>query len=69
MLGTGLVLGTGLAFLSARWLKVFLYDVKANDPWTGVMVAIVVFIGGICAALIPAQRAASVNPFETIRTE
>lgn len=46
MLGTGLVLGTGLAFLSSRWLKVFLYDVKANNPWTGVIVAIVVFGGG-----------------------
>jgi ABC-type lipoprotein release transport system permease subunit len=69
MLGTGLVLGTGFAFLSSRWLKVFLYDVKANDPWTGVIVAIVVFGGGMCAALIPAHRAASVNPVEMIRAE
>jgi ABC-type antimicrobial peptide transport system permease subunit len=69
MLGTGLVLGTFLAYLSGRWLKVFLYDVKANDPWTGVIVAIMVFGGGICAALIPAHRAASVNPVEMIRAE
>jgi predicted permease len=69
MLGTGLVLGTGLALLSGRWLKVFLYDVKANDPWTAMIVAIVVFAGGICAALFPAHRAASVNPVEMIRAE
>jgi len=69
MLGTGLVFGIGLAYLSSRWLKVFLYDVKASDPWTGVAVAILLFAGGIAASLVPARRAASVNPVEMIRTE
>jgi len=69
MLGTGVALGTGLALLSGRWLKVFLFDVKANDPWTAMIVAVLVFGGGICAALIPARRAASVNPVEMMRAE
>jgi predicted permease len=69
MLGTGIVIGTGLAYVSGRWLKVFLYDVKTNDPWTGVAVAVLLFGGGILAALIPARRAASVNPVEMIRSE
>lgn len=69
MLGTGLVLGTGLAYLFSRTLKVFLYDVKTSDPWTGAIVATVLFAGGICAALIPARRAASLNPVEIIRAE
>ncbi len=69
MLGTGLVLGISLAYLSSRWLKVFLYDVKTSDPWTGVAVAVLLFAGGILASLIPARRATSVNPAEMIRTE
>lgn len=69
MLGTGLVIGTGLAWLSGRWLKVFLYDVKTGDPWIGVAVALLLSTGGILASLIPARRAASVNPVEMIRTE
>jgi ABC-type antimicrobial peptide transport system permease subunit len=69
MIGTGLVIGTGLAYLSSGWLKVFLYNVKTSDPWTGVAVAVVLFTGGILTSLIPARRAASVNPVEMIRTE
>jgi predicted permease len=69
MLGMGLIFGTGFAYLSSRWLKVFLYDVKTNDPWTGAAVAGLMFAGGILAALIPAHRAASVDPVEMIRAE
>ena len=69
MLGIGLVFGLGLAYLSSRWLKVFLYDVKTNDPWTGAAVAALLLVGGILAALVPARRASSVNPVEMIRME
>jgi ABC-type antimicrobial peptide transport system permease subunit len=69
MLGSGIVMGSILAYLASGWLKVFLYDVKASDPWTAAAVAIVLFAGGILASLIPAHRAASVNPVEMIRTE
>lgn len=69
LLGTGILLGTRFAYLSSRWLKVFLYDVKANDPWIGLTVSVVLFVGGICAALIPALRASSVDPVEMIRAE
>jgi ABC-type lipoprotein release transport system permease subunit len=67
--GSGVALGTGLPLLSSRRLKVFLYDIKANDPWTAMIVAAVVFGGGICAALTPARRAVSVNPVKMIRAE
>jgi predicted permease len=69
MLLVGLVAGSILAYISSGLLKVFLYDVKASDPWTAVAVVLVLFAGGILASLIPARRAASVNPVEMIRTE
>lgn len=69
LLGSGILLGTVLAYFSSRWLKVFLYDVKANDPSTEVIVTVVLFVGGICAALVPARRASSVDPVEMIRAE
>jgi predicted permease len=69
MLGSGIVMGSFLAYLTSGWLKVFLYDVKPSDPWTAAAVAIVLFAVGILASLIPARRAASVNPVEMIRTE
>jgi ABC-type lipoprotein release transport system permease subunit len=50
-------------------VKVFLYDLRTNDPWTGIFVAVLLFAGGFLAALIPARRAAPVNPDEMIRTE
>jgi len=69
MLGTGLLLGGALAYICSKWLQVFLYDVKANDPWNVLIATVLLFAGGICAALIPAHRAASVNPVEAIRAE
>ena len=69
MLGTGLGIGSCLAYLASGWLKVFLYDVEASDPWTATVVVVLLFVGGILASLIPARRAASVNPVEMIRTE
>jgi ABC-type antimicrobial peptide transport system permease subunit len=69
LIGTGVLLGIGLSYLFSQWLKVFLFEVKTNDPWTGLIAASLLFSGGIFAALIPARRAAAVNPVDMIRAE
>jgi putative ABC transport system permease protein len=69
MLGTGLIFGMGTAYLASKWLTVFLYGVKTNDPWTEGAVAILLLVGGMIASLVPARRAASVNPVDMIRAE
>jgi predicted permease len=69
MLMAGLVLGASAAYLTSKWLKVFLYDVKSDDPWTMVSVAVILLLGGLISSLVPAWRAASVNPAEIIRAE
>jgi predicted permease len=69
MLMAGLVLGAAAAYLTSKWLKVFLYGVKSNDPWTMLSVAVILLLGGVISSLVPAWRAASINPAEIIRAE
>jgi ABC-type antimicrobial peptide transport system permease subunit len=69
LIGTGVLLGTGLSYLFSQWLKVFLFEVNPNDPWTGLIAASLLSLGGIFAALIPARRAAAADPVDMIRAE
>ncbi|HEX8713284.1 MAG TPA: FtsX-like permease family protein, partial [Terracidiphilus sp.] len=69
LMGAGAAIGVGLALWSDRLLEGFLYGVSASDPWTMVIAPLVLVICGLIAALIPARRAASVNPVEALRAE
>jgi predicted permease len=66
---TGVALGLALAFASSRFIRSYLYGVKAHDAWTLAAVAVVLFIAGAAAAYLPARRAAHVNPVEALRAE
>ena len=65
----GLVLGTAVALWASRLVKSFLYEVKTLDGMTYLGVVLLLLIVGIAAALIPARRAASVEPVEALRDE
>jgi predicted permease len=65
----GLVVGLGLAAFAAKLLKSFLYQVSSVDPWTYVGVAILLLVVGSIAALLPARRAAAVEPMQALREE
>lgn len=69
LIGAGVAIGVGLALWSDRLLRGFLYGVNASDPWTMVIAPLVLVACGLIAALIPARRAASVNPVEALRAE
>jgi putative ABC transport system permease protein len=69
MIVTGLVLGLGTAVFAANLLKDFLYKVETVDPWTYVGVAILLLVVGSVAALVPARRAAAVEPMQALREE
>jgi putative ABC transport system permease protein len=65
----GLALGVTLAFWGGRLVKSFLYQVKPLDMWTYLGVTLLLLLVGSLAALVPARRAASVEPVEALREE
>lgn len=63
----GVTAGAGLALLSSRYAESLLFGLTATDPLTiGLSVAGLAFIGA-CASLIPAWRAARVEPTTALR--
>ena len=66
-IGIGLGLLTALA--SARLLTVYLFGVGAADPVTLGAVSVLLAATGLCACLLPAMRAARVDPMVALRHE
>ena len=69
MLLAGVGAGTGLAFMSSRLLRGYLYGVSAYDGWTQAGAAVLLFVSGMVAAYLPARRAARVDPMKALRAE
>jgi len=67
--GIGLAIGVPVAMLSVRFVKTQLYEITGAD--TSVMAAAIVALGtaACVAGLIPARRAASIDPVKALRTE
>jgi predicted permease len=69
LVGAGVLLGgIGLAF-AVRLVRDMLYGVSAFDPLTWTATAAVLAVVGLAAALLPAWRAASVDPARVLRAE
>jgi ABC-type antimicrobial peptide transport system permease subunit len=67
--GAGVVAGLALAFAATRWIASLLYETQPADPAVifgsiGILLAAV-----FLAALLPARRAASVDPAIALRAE
>ena len=62
LVAIGLLLGVPAAFLASRALASLLVGVSGSDPLTYVGVIAVLTATGVAAALIPARRAAGVEP-------
>jgi ABC-type antimicrobial peptide transport system permease subunit len=65
----GLALGMGGAWALARFVQRFLFEVQPHDRVVYVSVAAVLLAAGVVAALIPARRAARVDPIVALRAE
>jgi predicted permease len=69
LIGAGLVVGLVLAVATGRLIKGFLFEVKPLDASTYIGVAVALTGIGLVAALIPARRAASIQPMQALRDE
>jgi putative ABC transport system permease protein len=69
MLTAGLLAGLAGAALLARSISSFLFGVTPLDPVTFAGVAILLALTAVCATLVPALRAARVDPIVALRDE
>ncbi|MBV9443168.1 MAG: ABC transporter substrate-binding protein, partial [Acidobacteriaceae bacterium] len=65
----GLVLGIPLSIGAGRLISSKLYNVVSWDPAALMLAAIALALCAFFAALIPATRAASIDPMKALRTE
>ena len=69
LLALGLLSGLVAAWFATRTIQAFLFGVGQHDPITILSVCGLLAISGLIAALIPARRAASIDPMQALRTE
>jgi putative ABC transport system permease protein len=69
LVALGVVAGLIGAAAGARVLKTFLFGVEPFDPVTFAMVAAALATAAVLASLIPAHRAARVDPMVALRSE
>jgi predicted permease len=65
----GVVIGLGGVFLSSRSMASLLYKVSALDALTLTACSLALIAITLLACLLPARRAASVDPMQALRTE
>jgi len=67
--GIGLLIGLPAAAVASATLASLLYGVKPRDPVVFAEAALVLAISAVLAALLPARRAASIDPATALRSE
>lgn len=65
----GTVISLAASLAVTRILRRFLYEASPTDPMTFVTVCVLLAFVALLAYLIPARRAASVDPMEALRYE
>lgn len=69
LIGLATVIGLAGGIGAATFAAPLLFATAPADPWTLMAVIAVLVVAGGCAALLPARRAARVNPVEALRAE
>jgi predicted permease len=69
LLALGLISGLVASWFVTRAIQAFLFGVGRHDPITILSVCALLAVSGLIAAIIPARRAASIDPMQALRTE
>jgi len=69
MAACGVVAGCAAALWASRALSAFLFELSPRDPVTLAGAVACLLVTAAAAALVPARRAASVDPARVLRTE
>jgi len=76
LLGQGLMLAIGgigvgllVALASTRFMRSLLYDINPTDPFVFLLVPLLLMVVSLLACLLPARRAAKVDPMVALRYE
>jgi len=67
--GAGIAAGIAAALFLTRLMEGLLFGVAPRDPLTFVAVSAILLVIAVVASLIPALRAARVDPLEALRAE
>jgi ABC-type antimicrobial peptide transport system permease subunit len=69
LIALGVVVGSVGALGATRLLGSFLFGVTPRDPWTMAMAATLLGGAALLAGVIPARRAATLQPIEALRED
>jgi len=69
LVAAGLLIGAMLALVLTRAMQHVLFDVAASDPFTYMLVTLLLAATGAVAAWVPAQRASSTDPAAVLRAD
>ena len=65
----GGIIGLALAGGLSRWISSLLFGITPLDPLTYVASGALISVAAMAASYVPARRAASADPMETLRSE
>jgi putative ABC transport system permease protein len=65
----GCSIGALAAAFATRLLRSLLFEVDPLDPTVLVLAAVSIFVLALAASLVPARRAASIDPMQVLRAE
>jgi ABC-type antimicrobial peptide transport system permease subunit len=69
LVGFGVVLGLLAAYGGTRFIQSMLFGISPADPLTYGAVALLLIVVALLASLLPARRAAQVEPMAALRSE